>query len=140
MSQQISVVSRIFQNPYNISQVPFLSAIPALQSLLTLVDQLPALYTNRTILSNALGRYEHLWLPLILSNPHATILPPPIDIHWVWICHMLNPTAYAIDMKRIRTAQSSAGNAKVVHALLDHQGRVKAMKRNKEVIGSCISK
>jgi hypothetical protein len=51
-------------------------------------------------LDRALYRYEKLWLPLYSSylDEHTNkILHPPIDVSWVWHCHMLCPTEYEKD-------------------------------------------
>jgi hypothetical protein len=51
-------------------------------------------------ISNALRRYEQLWLPL-LRNSNGEDLLPPLDIHWMWHCHMLAPQAYNDDCVRL---------------------------------------
>lgn len=63
------------------------------------VHQYPCLYTNEDVLKRALNRYETIWLPLLASVvPHQRIaLIPPIDVHWVWFCHMLCPHRYVTD-------------------------------------------
>ncbi|KAL2563510.1 hypothetical protein AAZX31_20G223600 [Glycine max] len=50
------------------------------------------------IMVEAVRRYHDFWMPLIadLTLPYSsppTILPP-LDIHWVWFCHTLNPVSY----------------------------------------------
>ena len=47
------------------------------------------LYDPR-ILRLAVARYEHLWLPLCAAQPKST-LRAPLDIEFVWHCHLLNP-------------------------------------------------
>ena len=49
-------------------------------------------------------RYHDFWMPLIadLTLPYSsppTILPP-LDIHWVWFCHTLNPVS-SLSLKNI---------------------------------------
>lgn len=54
---------------------------------------------NDAVLQYAIHRYENLWLPLVASQNDEYILPeclePPVDIAWVWHCHMLSPHNYA---------------------------------------------
>ena len=49
-------------------------------------------------------RYEKYWLPLVGSlnrdYPEAEI-SPPLDIYWIWHCHMLCPRAYTKDITNI---------------------------------------
>ena len=40
-----------------------------------------------------------MWLPLAAKHPF--ILSPPIDIAWVWHCHLLSPRAYDADCQRM---------------------------------------
>lgn len=41
-------------------------------------------------------RYEHFWLPLVAKTSEVT-LSPPLDVHWIWIVHMLSPEHYEKD-------------------------------------------
>ncbi|XP_045187309.2 uncharacterized protein LOC123545092 [Mercenaria mercenaria] len=50
------------------------------------------------ILRRAVYRYETLWLPLVVAHPEEC-LAAPLDIEWVWHCHMLNPEAYERDCR-----------------------------------------
>ena len=61
----------------------------------------PCLFGNKRVLAEAIRRYEQNWIPLLLENPEERGLVPPLDVEWVWYCHMLNPTAYNEDMSRI---------------------------------------
>ena len=52
------------------------------------------------VIRNALRRYETIWLPLLAKNRSEELNPPlipPLDVHWVWCLHMLNPINYAAD-------------------------------------------
>ena len=61
------------------------------------VDQNPQLYQGPCV-TNAIRRYEQFWLPLAASSGNKQRhLAPPLDVHWVWHCHMLAPLAYAED-------------------------------------------
>ena len=41
-----------------------------------------------------------MWLPLAAKHTKGTILPP-LDIHWVWHCHLLSPIAYRADCESL---------------------------------------
>ena len=45
-------------------------------------------------------RYETLWLPLAAEHK-ALSLTAPLDIAWVWHCHLLAPVAYVKDCLRV---------------------------------------
>ena len=50
------------------------------------------------ITRRAIWRYEVYWLPLAASLKSSDIdLVPPIDVHWIWHCHMLSPKHYQND-------------------------------------------
>ena len=61
------------------------------------VDSYPALYEG-PVVKNALRRYELFWLPLAAEHDN---LAAPLDIHWVWHCHMLAPLYYEKDCLRV---------------------------------------
>ena len=47
-------------------------------------------------------RYEKLWLPLLAENHHDHLqIAAPLDIAWIWHCHMLSPVAYARDCNKL---------------------------------------
>ena len=52
------------------------------------------------LVRNAIRRYETCWLPLVAEIP-SVILEPPLDVYWMWHCHMLAPCAYDVDCKRL---------------------------------------
>ena len=81
------------------AQTSLIDAAISLLELLDEVDDYPALYLNHTILQHALFRYEHRWVPLLACIPPSERLfvMPPLDVHWVWLCHMLNPVEYIRD-------------------------------------------
>lgn len=51
---------------------------------------------NDVVLQYAVRRYEKVWLPLVAFEDKISPqnLEPPIDIAWVWHCHMLSPHEY----------------------------------------------
>ena len=56
------------------------------------------------VIRNALRRYETIWLPILAKYRTERLYPPlipPLDVHWVWCLHMLNPTNYAFDCTAI---------------------------------------
>ena len=52
------------------------------------------------IIVRSVYRYEKFWLPLAAAYPQEC-LSAPLDIEWVWHCHMLSPRAYATDCQNI---------------------------------------
>ena len=68
------------------------------------VDYLKILYSGE-LLQRAIYRYEKFWLPFcahIKSNgDNYRSFYPPLDVAWVWHCHMLCPTDYIEDCKSI---------------------------------------
>lgn len=66
---------------------------------LKLVDNVPEL-KNPAVLRQALFRYEKYWLPLAVEHIEECLVAP-LDIEWVWHCHMLNPVSYEIDCKTV---------------------------------------
>ena len=69
-------------------------------SFLKSVSREPALL-EPVILQEAIARYETLWLPLLAGQNKQEPLPAPLDIEWVWHCHMLAPNAYQHDCMQI---------------------------------------
>ncbi|KAH3820042.1 uncharacterized protein LOC127881625 [Dreissena polymorpha] len=59
------------------------------------VDNATALRSDAN-LQRALYRYEHFWLPLAVEHPDET-LSAPLDIEWMWHCHLLSPRTYIDD-------------------------------------------
>lgn len=51
---------------------------------------------NDVVLQYSVRRYEKVWLPLVAFEDKISPqnLEPPIDIAWVWHCHMLSPHEY----------------------------------------------
>ena len=52
------------------------------------------------VMLNAVRRYETMWLPLVADKETVSLLPPP-DVHWAWHVHMLCPSAYEEDCRRL---------------------------------------
>ncbi|KAJ8317626.1 hypothetical protein KUTeg_005530 [Tegillarca granosa] len=66
-----------------------------LVQFLQYVDSNKQLYDEQFI-KHAIFRYETLWLPFAAKHDEE-ILAAPIDIEWVWMCHLLCPHAYVKD-------------------------------------------
>ncbi|XP_059652364.1 uncharacterized protein LOC132299635 isoform X2 [Cornus florida] len=52
---------------------------------------------NRPTITEAVRRYEELWMPLMSEltvGPNPPLIIPPLDIEWVWYCHTMNPVSY----------------------------------------------
>ncbi|XP_057306301.1 uncharacterized protein LOC130644637 [Hydractinia symbiolongicarpus] len=80
------------------SKIDLISSTQAEYDFLRYIDRFPALYST-PVLQNAVYRYENYWLPLVAEK--CEFLPAPLDIEWVWHCHILNPVAYVEDCRRI---------------------------------------
>ncbi len=52
------------------------------------------------LLKVSLFRYEKLWLPFLNKSSRNFLtdldFTPPIDVHWIWIVHMLSPQQYQV--------------------------------------------
>ena len=68
-------------------------------AFLKTVSNVPKLHED-AFLRNAARRYEVLWLPLLAKHPQDD-LEPPLDVHWVWHCHLLSPRAYHKDCRQV---------------------------------------
>jgi hypothetical protein len=67
---------------------------------LSAVDQCASL-SDPAVIDVAIRRYEQLWLPLIAAAKNFNSLAPPLDVHWIWHCHMLSPYNYQVDCQQI---------------------------------------
>lgn len=66
--------------------------------ILSRFDQYPCLFHGK-YLEEALRRYEQFWLPLASAH-RDKLLAAPLDIEWVWDCHILSPVAYRNDCEK----------------------------------------
>ncbi|XP_064099104.1 uncharacterized protein LOC135210199 isoform X2 [Macrobrachium nipponense] len=76
--------------------VNLVRAAKRLLSFLATVDEHKALYQG-PLVSAALRRYEECWLPLVARGGESEGCAPPLDVHWVWLVHMLAPQHYHQD-------------------------------------------
>lgn len=76
------------------------------------------------LFKKAIRRYEAFWLPLA-SEHKKECLAAPLDIEWVWHCHMLAPLAYEADCKNI------AGLV-VEHKLMSEKDRTKSLEKSRK--------
>ena len=95
-------------------QIDFLEAVEGLQKL-----------KKPHILARSVYRYEKYWLPLAASYPNE-YLSAPLDIEWVWHCHMLSPRVYSKDCLAIV-------NTIVNHTLRSKKEYQKALTRSREL-------
>ncbi|CAE8589999.1 unnamed protein product, partial [Polarella glacialis] len=114
-------------NASNKCQVDLVSACLRMLDFLQEVEEHPCLYTNRRILAEAIRRYETIWLPIVAKSAEkdGQALAAPLDVEWVWHCHMLCPSAYQRDTQWVMQQGSSSDlNAAQVpfHELLPRQG------------------
>ncbi|XP_060588854.1 uncharacterized protein LOC132744229 [Ruditapes philippinarum] len=63
------------------------------------IENIPEL-KQTNVLKRAVYRYEKFWLPLAADHTDECLVAP-LDIEWVWHCHMLNPEAYERDCQTI---------------------------------------
>eukprot|EP00898_Chlorokybus_atmophyticus_P007620 jgi/Chlat1/785/Chrsp104S01310 len=93
------------------------------EQLLEVALTLPSLLKDGPQLAAALHRYEAYWLPLLASgSKQPTTIVPPVDVQWVWQCHMLSPTIYASDTQHVF-------GKLLDHALLGRGERLHAQQR-----------
>jgi hypothetical protein len=80
----------------------------AAKRLIRLLDKVEADKTlyNSDVIEKAIARYVTCWIPLIgkADKKDMENLMPPLDVEWVWCCHMLNPTAFAFDLQTLAYA------------------------------------
>lgn len=111
-------------------------AISALLQELDKVDKYPALYFNDDVLKNAIRRYEHVWIPLLTKVPTSlrTKLVPPLDVQWVWFCHMLCPFKYNVDSSAMWAQYVPAEKNYVVdHRFLTGMERARAERKARKL-------
>ncbi|CAE8671858.1 unnamed protein product [Polarella glacialis] len=99
-------------NASNKCQVDLVSACLRMLDFLQEVEEHPCLYTNRRILAEAIRRYETIWLPIVAKSAEkdGQALAAPLDVEWVWHCHMLCPSAYQRDTQWVMQQGSSSGD------------------------------
>lgn len=92
------------------------------------VDQSGGLYNGQTV-RNAIRRYEQCWLPLASAQPTGPSgepYAPPLDVHWIWHCHMLAPYVYEKDCMKLI--------GKIVdHQVMSHYDIDLAQKRTRQI-------
>ncbi|GMT28513.1 hypothetical protein PFISCL1PPCAC_19810, partial [Pristionchus fissidentatus] len=65
-------------------------------NFLRMIDRKAPLLYEGDVVRDAIRRYEQYWLPLQAIHPNTDIIPP-LDVHWIWHCHMLSPLHYDED-------------------------------------------
>ena len=97
-----------------VHQIDFLEAVDRIQEL-----------KKPHILARSVYRYEKYWLPLAAASPNEC-LSAPLDIEWVWHCHMLSPRAYSKDCVAIV-------NTVVNHTLRSPKDYQRALTKSREL-------
>jgi Glycine-rich domain-containing protein-like len=102
-----------------------------------------ALTTDGPQLRRAVRRYEQCWMPLVVATSGTGSgrppLAPPIDVEWIWHCHMLSPYAYESDSKRMtattgcRSNDPISGGIVVDHRVMSSVERLAARNRTRPV-------
>ena len=89
-----------FQVAKNVSlSIDLRHYIPKQVEFLHLISRHPKLF-HGAVLREAVRRYEQCWMPLIKDNVDQ-LVTPPLDVNWVWHCHMLSPLMYRKDCMKI---------------------------------------
>lgn len=104
--------------------VDLVDAALAQVEFLTEVQQYPALYEIDNI-KNSRRRYEKLWLPLAAEHAQER-LAAPLDIEWIWHCHLLCPLVYEKDCRVLF-------GGSINHRLFRKFDREHALKRSKHL-------
>ena len=97
----------------SIKQLSFLSTVNKQTSL-----------QEEWLYKQAIRRYEAFWLPLAAEHKKEH-LPAPLDIEWVWHCHMLAPVCYEAD------CTSLVGKV-VDHKIYSEKDRTKALEKSRK--------
>jgi hypothetical protein len=98
-------------------------AVHHLQFLKHVAEE-PALL-DPDVLQVALHRYEKYWLPLIAES-HQEHLPAPLDVEWMWHCHVLSPLAYHRDCMNL------FGHV-IDHQLFSDKDRAKKLQKSRSL-------
>uniref|UniRef100_A0A1I7SDS2 AAA domain-containing protein n=1 Tax=Bursaphelenchus xylophilus TaxID=6326 RepID=A0A1I7SDS2_BURXY len=80
--------------------VDLLTASQREVNFLRMIDRKAPVLYEKSVVENAIRRYETYWLPMQSAKPDLNNIPP-LDIHWIWHTHMLCPVAYEEDCVRI---------------------------------------
>uniref|UniRef100_A0A0R3S2L9 VWFD domain-containing protein n=1 Tax=Elaeophora elaphi TaxID=1147741 RepID=A0A0R3S2L9_9BILA len=80
--------------------IDLLSASQREANFLRMIDRKAPILYQQSVIENAVRRYECFWLPMQAARPDVRNIPP-LDVHWVWHCHMLSPIHYQQDCETI---------------------------------------
>jgi len=92
-------------------------------NFLKAVNNNPGLY-EEWLYKKAIRRYEAFWLPLAAQHKKECLVAP-LDIEWLWHCHMLAPLAYEADCK-------AQVNLVVEHKLMSEKDRTKGLEKSRK--------
>ncbi|MFH4977130.1 hypothetical protein AB6A40_003839 [Gnathostoma spinigerum] len=97
------VVPTLRSNPEQMRKCISIDLLIASQreaSFLRMIDRKAPVLYEQNVVDNAVRRYECYWLPMQARRPDINNVPP-LDVHWVWHCHMLCPQKYKQDCEAI---------------------------------------
>lgn len=123
MSLRLGSVSSVCSVAFDANEIPIsVDLVETARFLLDFLSEISAKpeLCDGPLLECAIQRYEKYWLPLLAKHP-GRLLPAPLDIEWVWHCHMLCPEAYSTDCNSI------AGKM-IDHHILDRAQRKELIK------------
>jgi hypothetical protein len=104
--------------------VDLVEAALAQIEFLATINQHTALFIKENI-QNTRRRYEKLWLPLAAEHAEER-LAAPLDIEWLWHCHLLCPVTYNKDCEKLFGKM-------INHRLYRFHDRAHALKRSKHL-------
>ncbi|ESO91289.1 hypothetical protein LOTGIDRAFT_153720 [Lottia gigantea] len=96
MDEEVHESPNSFDPEYFAFGTDLVSSAIDLLDFLAEADKLPSLL-NESVIRGAIYRYESLWLPFAAKFNDGLELVAPVDIEWVWLCHLLSPVTYAKD-------------------------------------------
>lgn len=103
MSLRLGSVSSVCSTTFDANEIPIsidhVETARFLLDFLSDISSKPEL-SEGPLVEYAVQRYERYWLPLVAKHSDR-LLPAPVDIEWVWQCHMLCPEAYHADCSKI---------------------------------------
>ncbi|KAK3595614.1 hypothetical protein CHS0354_009578, partial [Potamilus streckersoni] len=85
------------------------------------INQQESLQVNGPVLKRAIYRYEQLWLPMAAEHKKET-LAAPLDVEWVWHCHLLSPVPYELDCNDLV-------GMLVDHKVMSEKERIKSLEK-----------
>lgn len=82
--------------------------VPRMLAFLQQVDAHAEVLYNPHVLKLAVARYELMWLPM--ASQQEAVLVAPIDIAFIWHCHLLAPLRFAPASLALQRTCDVSGN------------------------------